>query len=69
MLEYRIPLPKMSQIGTYGKLSSAYLCLCVVYKAIGRAANYIGALLSIGLDYSAYRSGYINLDCFGYRTG
>ena len=69
MLEYRMSLPIMSKIGTFGTFSSTYRGLGVASKTLGRTATYIGAPLSIGLDYSAYRSGDISLGRFGYRTG
>jgi hypothetical protein len=69
MLEYRMSLPIMSKIGTFGTFSSTYRGLGVASKTLGRTATYIGAPLSIGLDYSAYRNGDISLGRFGYRTG
>jgi len=57
MLEYRIALSLSSKTETFSSFSSTYRGLGVASKTLGRAGTYIGAHLSVGLDYSAYRSG------------
>jgi hypothetical protein len=68
MLEYRMSLPLSSKIGTFSSFSSTYRGLGFASKTLGRSATYIGAPLTIGFDYSAYRNGEISGARFGYRT-
>jgi RHS repeat-associated protein len=68
MLDYRSSLPLSSKIGTFSKFSSTYRLLGSTGKILGGASTYVGAPLSIGLDYSAMQNGQISGGRFAYRT-
>lgn len=68
MLEDWSSLSLSSKIGTFSKFSSTYRLLGVAGKALGGASTYVGAPLSIGLDYSAMQKGKISGGLFAYRT-
>ena len=68
MLDYRSSLSLSSKIGTFSKFSSTYRLLGTTEKILGGASTYVGAPLSIGLDYSAMQNGQISDGLFAYRT-
>ena len=68
MLEYRSSLPIMSKIGTLSRFSSTYKLLGTTSKALGGAANWAGAPLTIYLDYGSMQSKEISTKRFAYRT-
>lgn len=68
MLDYRSSLSLSNKIGTFSKFSSTYKLLGTTGKVLGGASTYVGAPLSIGLDYCAMQNGQISGGLFAYRT-
>uniref|UniRef100_UPI00262643C6 hypothetical protein n=1 Tax=Hydrotalea sp. TaxID=2881279 RepID=UPI00262643C6 len=68
MLDYRSSLSLSSKIGTFSKFSSTYRLLGTTGKVLGGASTWVGAPLSIYLDYNAMQNGQISGGLFTYRT-
>lgn len=68
MYDYRSSLSLSNKIGTFSKFSSTYRLLGTTGKVLGGASSYVGAPLSIGLDYNAMQTGQISGSLFAYRT-
>lgn len=68
MLRYRQSLPVSSRVLSFPKFARYYRGLGVVGKGFGKASGYVGAPLSVGMDYHAMQKGNISEERFAYRT-
>lgn len=68
MIQYRNSLSLSSKIGTFSKFFTTYKGVGVTSKFLGNTATYVGAPISVGLDYRAYNNGEIGIRRLSYRT-
>jgi hypothetical protein len=68
MMQHRQSLSINAKIGTFSRFSSTYRTLGYANKILGPGATYVGAPLSIGLDYHSMSKGEISTGRFAYRT-